>query len=221
MAAMESEPPGASASPPRHTQLLGRGINIIVTRAPVLWPLVRGVTHRVFERAALNWSQPRRDGPEYLAPLAAGLLHVSPAPERALDVGTGTGNGALVIAREFPQARVRGVDLSEEMIRQAQARTGLDPEGRIAFRVGDASALPWPDDSFDLVAQLNMPPFFAEIARVLRPGGHVVIAATNGPSTPFYTPEAVLRRGFERRGLQQTATGAAGNGTYFVARLPP
>ena len=47
-----------------------------------------------------------------------------------------------------------------------------------------------------------MPPFFAEIARVLRPGGHAVIAASIGPATPFYTPESVLRRGFERRGME-------------------
>lgn len=213
-------PPGESSGPPRHLQALGRGINVVVTRAPLLWPLFRPVTHGIFERVARNWSQPRRDSPEYLAPLAAGLLEVSPAPERALDVGTGTGNGALLVAREFPQARVRGVDLSEEMIRLAQARTGLDPEGRIAFKVGDAASLPWPDDSFDLVTQLNMPPFFAEVARVLRPGGHVVIAATNGPSTPFYTPDAVLSRGFARRGLDTVATGGAGNGTFLVARLP-
>ena len=57
------------------------------------------------------------------------------------------------------------------MIRRAKSRVGLDPEGRVAFRVADAAALPWDPDSFDLVAQLNMPPFFAETARVLRPGG--------------------------------------------------
>lgn len=186
----------------------------------MLWPLFRGITHRVFERAASSWSQPRREAPEYLAPLAAGLLEVSPVPERALDVGTGTGAGALLVAREFPQARVRGVDLSEEMIRHARARTGLDPEGRIAFKVADAAKLPWPDESFDLITQLNMPPFFTEVARVLRPGGNVVIAASNGPSTPFYTPDAVLRRGFGKHGLETVATGGAGSGTYLVARLP-
>ena len=169
---------------------------------------------------APEWDERDRDDAEYLAPLAAALLHVSPEPERALDIGTGTGAGALLVAREFPQARVRGLDLSEEMIHRASARVGLDPEGRIAFRVGDASTLPWDEDSFDLVTLLNMPPFFAEIARVLRPGGHAVIAASRGSATPFYTPESVLRRGFRRRGLQEVEAGSAGAGTYFVARLP-
>ena len=134
---------------------------------------------RLFDRLAPAWEA--RSSPEHLAPLAAALLHVHPSPERALDLGTGLGDAALLIAREFPQARVRGVDLSEEMVRRAQARIGLDPEGRVAFRVADAADLPYQDDSFDLVAQLNMPPFFAETARVLRPGGHFVIAASFGP----------------------------------------
>ncbi len=63
-----------------------------------------------------------------------------------------------------------------------------------------------------------MPPFFAEIARVLRPGGHVVVVATGGAATPFYTPEAVLERGFRRRGIETVEAGAAGRGTYFIGR---
>ena len=94
----------------------------------------------------------------------------------------------LFLAREFPHARVRGIDISEEMIREAKSKVGLDPEGRIAFRVADAADLPYAEDSFDLVAQVNMPPFFAEMARVLRPGGHAIVAASWGEATPFYTP---------------------------------
>lgn len=174
-----------------------------------------------FDREAPTWGdQIDRSSAEYLAPLAAGLLHVEPEPERVLDVGTGTGEGALLIAREFPRASVRGVDISEQMVRRAQARIGLDPEGRVAFRSADASALPYEDGSFDLVSQLNMPPFFAEIARVLRPGGSALVAASWGSHTPFYTPDSVLRRGFRRHGLTEVASGESGAGTYFVARRP-
>lgn len=197
---------------------MGRAINGLVARAPFTWPLLRGWSHSFWEREASTWDRRDRSGAEYLAPLAAGLLHVRPEPERALDIGTGLGDGALLIAREFPHARVRGVDLSEEMVRRAQARIGLDPEGRVAFKVADAADLPFEDESFDLVAQLNVPPFFSEIARVLRPGGYAIVAASFGPHTPFYTPDSVLRRGFRRAGLEQAETGAAGVGTYFVAR---
>jgi len=172
-----------------------------------------------WDRRADDWSD-RTGSPSHLAPLAAALTHVRPEPERALDIGTGLGDGALLIAREFPHARVRGVDISEQMIHRAQGRIGLDPEGRVAFRTADASALPYEDDSFDLVALLNMPPFFAEIARVLRPAGHAVIAASWGPETPFYTPDSVLERGFRKRGLEPLRSGTAAEGTYFIARRP-
>ena len=65
-----------------------------------------------------------------------------------------------------------------------------------------------------------MPPFFAEIARVLRPGGSVVVAASWGDETPFYTPDSVLERGFERHGVTECVKGEAGPGTYWVGRRP-
>jgi SAM-dependent methyltransferase len=201
---------------------MGRAINGLVARAPFAWPLLRGWSHRFWESAAPTWAdRVNRSGPDYLAPLAAGLLGVSPEPERALDLGTGLGDAALLVAREFPRARVRGVDFSNEMIRRAQARIGLDPEGRVAFKVADAANLPFEDDSFDLVTQLNVPPFFSEIGRVLRPGGFALVAASWGASTPFYTPESVLRRGFRRVGLEPVKSAEAAHGTYFLARRPP
>ena len=71
------------------------------------------------------------------------------------------------------------------MIRLAQRRIGLDPEGRVAFRVADAADLPYEDDSFDLVAQLNMPPFFAETARVAASGRLLRDRGDLRPSDPF------------------------------------
>jgi ubiquinone/menaquinone biosynthesis C-methylase UbiE len=195
-------------------------MNATVARAPFLWPLLRAPMRRYFDRLAEGWDERTGAGSvEHLAPLAKALLAVKPAPERALDIGTGTGTAALLIAREFPQARVRGVDVSEEMIRRARARIGLDPDGRVAFRVADAASLPWDDGSFELVAQLNMPPFFAEMARVLRPGGYAIVASSWGDATPFYTPDAVLERGFRRVGLEKVESGTSGVGTFFVARL--
>jgi SAM-dependent methyltransferase len=209
------------APPSARIRTVGRLISFVISRAPFAWPLLRGFSHSYWQGRAASWGdRVGRSGANHLAPLAAALLHVGPEPERALDVGTGLGDGALLIAREFPHARVRGVDLSEEMIRKAQERIGLDPEGRVAFKVADASKLPFEDDSFDLVAQLNMPPFFAEIARVLRPGGFAIVAATWGAETPFYTPDPVLERGFRKAGLERVDAGEAGEGTYFVARRP-
>lgn len=201
------------------TLRIGRLLNDAVVRAPWLWPLFRGRVRSYFDDLADGWDDRTGSGsPEHLAPLAAALLEVSPAPERALEIGTGTGTGALLIAREFPHARVRGIDISEEMIRRAQSRVGLDPEGRVAFRTGDASALPWEDGSFDLVAELNMPPFFGEIARVLRPGGFVVHASTWGEETPFHTSDEKLRAGFGREGISEAAAGETARGSWWVGR---
>jgi ubiquinone/menaquinone biosynthesis C-methylase UbiE len=201
---------------------MGRMLNRLVVRAPWMWPLLRGPMRGFFDRAAPGWDDRTRAGSvEHLAPLAAALLHVKPAPERALEVGTGTGEGALLIAREFPQAGVRGVDLSEEMIRSAAGKVGLDPEGRIAFRVADAADLPYEEESFDLVAHLNMPPFVAEVARILRPGGFVIVASSWGDATPFFTPNATLDWSFAKRGVERAGAGEAGDGTFWVGRRPP
>ncbi len=173
---------------------------------------------RFFDSAAAGWDERTGAGsPDHLAPLAAGVLNVRPEPERILDIGCGTGTGTLFLAREYPRARIRGIDLSEAMVAKATAKIGLDPEARVAFRVGDASKLPYPDDSFDLVAQINMPVFFSEIARVLRPGGSVLIAASLGDATPFTTSERDLKSGFSRHGIEPTGGGRAGAGTWFTA----
>ena len=200
---------------------MGRMLNRLVVRAPWVWPLVRIPTTRFFDRAALGWDQRTSAGSvEHLAPLAAALLHVKPAPERALEVGTGTGEGALLLAREFPQAGVRGVDVSAEMIDAAKAKVGLDPEGRVAFRVADAAALPYEEESFDLVTHLNMPPFVREVARVLRPAGQAIVASSWGAATPFYTPNRVLDWAFAKHGIDPVMAGEAGDGTFWVGRKP-
>ena len=204
---------------PLRILLVGRLLNRLVVRAPWTWPAMRRGVTRFFEHAASGWDARTGAGSvEHLAPLAAALLHIKPAPERVLDLGTGTGEGALLLAREFPQASVRGVDISQEMIRAAQGKVGLDPEGRVAFRVEDAAHLPFEDESFDLVTHLNMPPFIPEVARVLRGRGYAVVASSWGAATPFYTPDAVLDWGFAKRGIERAAVGESGSGSYWVGR---
>ena len=207
------------SGPPRRVRILGRAMNNAIAHAPFLWPVLKRPMASYFDELAPDWDE-RTDAPgaSHLAPLALAVTKIDRRPERALDLGTGTGVAALFLAREFPHASIRGVDVSEEMIRQAKAKVGLDPEGRMAFRVADASQLPWPEEHFDLITQLNMPPFFAETARVLRHGGHVIVAASSGSKTPFYTPDSVLERGFGRRGFVAVTSGTIGQGSYFVAR---
>jgi SAM-dependent methyltransferase len=219
------EPPAPIADPeprqgpPARVRLMGRAVTAAIARAPWLWPILRRPVTGYFDGLALDWDARTGSGePPHLAPLAVAVTKIDRRPERALDLGTGTGAAALFLAREFPHASIRGVDVSERMIRQAKSKVGLDPEGRVAFRVADASDLPFDDEHFDLVTQLNMPPFFGETARVLRHGGHVIVAASSGEKTPFFTPNAVLDRGFGRHDFETVKVGRIGNGCYFVAR---
>jgi ubiquinone/menaquinone biosynthesis C-methylase UbiE len=149
--------------------------------------------------------------------LATAVLHVPP-PERALVVECGDGDAVLFLAREFPAARVRGVDSSADLVRTAGSRVGLDPEGRVAFKLGKPSRLPYPDGFFDLVAQVRGVPVPAEIARVLSPGGHLVLARSQPPRFAAAARERLLRKRLERLGFVAVHADQAGNGNFFVAR---
>lgn len=153
-----------------------------------------------------------------LTPLAAAVLHV-PAPERALAIGCGDGEAALFLAREFPAARVRGVDPSAELVRRASARVGLDPEGRIAFKLGSARSLPYPDDFFDLVAQLDGRPAPREAARVLAPEGRLILARSAPPRFAARLHEEYLRWRLAGHGIAVEAAEPAGDGNFLVGRL--
>ena len=112
-----------------------------------------------------------------LTEFARALLEIEGEPERVLEIDCGAGEAVLFLSREFPRARVRGVDRDEDAIRAAIASVGLDPEGRVAFKPGDRKRLPFPDSHFDLVVQRRGPPVVSEIARVARPGSWLLIAA--------------------------------------------
>jgi ubiquinone/menaquinone biosynthesis C-methylase UbiE len=193
----------------------------MVARAPWTWPLMRRLVRGFFDRSASGWDERvRPDAPQHLAALAAAVARLEAPPARALDLGTGTGAGALWLAREFPDARITGLDISEAMIEQAKAKLPDEMSRRVDFLVGDAGRLPFTDGSVDLVAQISMPVFFDEVARVLAPRGYVVVVSSLGPKTPFHTPERALHKGFRRRGVATVATGTEGPGTFFLGRRP-
>jgi len=151
-----------------------------------------------------------------LTPLATAALHVGD-PERILQVECGEGDGALFLAREFPRASVRGVDADEAAIRRAAARIGLDPEGRVAFKQGGPRKLPFPDDLFDLVALLDAEPAPREVARVLRPGGYLLLAWTAGGAGAG--PSALRGWRLRRAGIEPIWREGVGEGGYSVGRL--
>jgi SAM-dependent methyltransferase len=190
-----------------------------VVRWPRAWPLFRWVTRRQFDRIAPVWDEMRST--EAFAPLEAALDSLDTAPSRVLDLGTGTGRAAFLLARRYPEAEVVGVDLAPAMLAEARSLTPAELASRVRFEEADAERLPYPDASFDLLSLANMIPFFPELERVTVPGGAVVFSFSGGAETPIYVPPEVLRTELSRRGFTEFANFAAGNGTALVARKAP
>jgi len=187
----------------------------VSVRQPGLWRLFRPVVRRQFDRMAPVWGQMR--SADAFDAFKVALDAVDP-PRRTLDLGTGTGQAALVIAERFPETEIVGVDLSPEMLAQARSATPEPVADRVRFELADASMLPYEDGAFDLVTLANMIPFFDELARVTAPGGTVVFSFSGGAETPIYVPFERLRNELGQRGFAEFADFSAGRGTALLAR---
>jgi SAM-dependent methyltransferase len=144
--------------------------------------------------------------PALFAPAAEHLLAVARLQpgERVLDVGTGTGIVARLAAPNVgPLGTVTGLDASPDMLSVARA-SALAEGLSIDWHEGQAEALPYPDQRFDLVLSQFALMFFAdrqsalaEMRRVLAPGGRMALSVFAGIDRhPFYVAldEAIARR---------------------------
>jgi demethylmenaquinone methyltransferase/2-methoxy-6-polyprenyl-1,4-benzoquinol methylase len=114
---------------------------------------------------------------------AADLARVGPST-RALDVATGTGDLAIALARRGGD--VVGSDFSEGMLERARAKNGA-----VRWEQANALALPYEDSSFDAATVgfgarnfSDLERGIGEMARVVRPGGRVVVLEITTPTKP-------------------------------------
>lgn len=147
----------------------------------------------------------------YGAPLEAALGRITITPRRILDVSTGTGFAASRAREAFPSALVVGCDLSWEMLEQArdQAKTAL-------IRC-DSTQMPFRTGAFDLAIVHNAPPPVGELARVVGPGGVVMLGFSSGARLPEWAL-ARLSRKLRAAGCADVIWDHAGDGLYVLAR---
>ena len=106
--------------------------------------------------------------------------------EVLLDLGTGAGHVALAFAPHVRECI--GIDISERMIGVAQEFSRTRGASNVRFRLGSAEGLPFPDAAFDIVTCRftahhfdNLPTAVAEISRVLKPGGTLLVVDHYAP----------------------------------------
>ncbi len=126
---------------------------------------------------------------------AVDLAAVAPG-SRVLDIATGTGDLALELARRVaPGGTVVGADFSERMLELARGKTAGVPSGvQLRFETANALALPYADGEFDAATVgfgarnfSDLDRGLAEMTRVVRPGGRVVVLEITTPTKPPFS----------------------------------
>jgi len=129
------------------------------------------------------------------------LDYIKVEPQMILDLGAGTGQGMLGLARQYPDACIVAMDLAEQMLKKGRAKVLLqqgllqkvkglfNADQQHQFVCADAEKLPFADASMDLIFSsltiqwcLDLPALFSEFRRILKPGG-LLMFTTLGKET--------------------------------------
>jgi SAM-dependent methyltransferase len=185
-------------------------------RVPALHALLTRSHARRFDALAPRWDTIRSDVGESRRMLEGALDELRmTAPARVLDVGTGTGQAAGMLAQRFPGAQIDAVDASAQMIELARAKPQL---ASVNFAVADGGRLPYADATFDLAVSLLVQPFERELHRVLAPGGWALFCYPMGPGTPIWFPAALVAPRLERAHFAEVRSGVIGPGEWTAGR---
>ncbi len=115
------------------------------------------------------------------------LLNLRPE-DQILELGFGAGKAIELVAAQTTHGHVSGIDLSQEMVRAASRRNARAIKaGQVALRHGDLATLPFAENQFDKIFSIQTlyfwpdpPHALAEIFRVLKPGGVLIVTLSTG-----------------------------------------
>jgi demethylmenaquinone methyltransferase/2-methoxy-6-polyprenyl-1,4-benzoquinol methylase len=168
--------------------------------------ILSGGVHHLWRRKAVRWSGASEGN-------------------SVLDCATGTGDLAIAFKKAVGNGRVVGTDFTPEMIELARNKSS-----RIEFEVADVTALPFDDDTFDIasisfgIRNVGDPvKGIAEMARVVRPGGHVIVLEFGQPSNRLFR---VVYDAYRRHFLPRLGGAVTGEGDAYdylessAARFP-
>ncbi|MGP1355203.1 bifunctional demethylmenaquinone methyltransferase/2-methoxy-6-polyprenyl-1,4-benzoquinol methylase UbiE [Roseicyclus sp.] len=136
----------------------------VASRYDVMNDVMSAGIHRVWKDAMMDWLAPRNG-------------------QRLLDVAGGTGDVAFRFLARAPEASAVVLDMTESMLREGERRSEAQQlADKLDWVVGDAMALPFPDNSFDVYTisfgirnVTRIPDALSEAFRVLRPGGRLMV----------------------------------------------
>ena len=188
----------------------------------------------------LVWDMNKAESDAYLEKALSGI------PEnfsgRLLEVPVGTGILTMPVYQTMPEADITCLDYSPDMMRQAREKADRLHLKNVTFRQGDVGALPYADDTFDIVLSLNgfhafpdKEAAYREVFRVLKPGGAFCgccygkgghmrtdwvvrhVYEKTGFFTPPYETTASLKKRLEKRYAAVTL-GTVKSMVWFVCR---
>ncbi len=133
--------------------------------------------------------------------LHGGVLHHVPRGGRILDLGSGGGQHAVLMAKARPDVSVVGIDISPTMVRRAKARAQREGVAdRVRFELGDALEVPFADATFDAVICAgpvkqveDKPRLLREAYRVLAAGGQLLVMDVDR-ACGYWTADDFARR---------------------------
>ncbi|MDI6794064.1 MAG: class I SAM-dependent methyltransferase [bacterium] len=135
-------------------------------------------TDDIYQKARFDWFS-KRAYQEY-------LKWITPSDRYILDAGFGTGRFCYALARDLPESEITGIDISGDLVKNAIKGAKILGLGNVFFRQDSIFNLSFPDNHFDVVFNEGVIEHFsnyedalAEMVRVTKPGGKVIVGVPN------------------------------------------